>query len=63
MYHRAERILDDDCPWIWDYHQMMTEVVQPYVMGHSLHPIWLRDYTHAWLDVGDDGKPVRRGAK
>ena len=21
MYHRAERILYDDAPWIWDYHQ------------------------------------------
>ncbi len=60
MYHRAERILYDDAPWIWDYHQMMTEVVQPYVRGYALHPVWLRDYSSAWLDVGDDGKPVAR---
>jgi peptide/nickel transport system substrate-binding protein len=60
MYHRAERILYDDAPWIWEYHQLMTEVVQPYVRGYSLHPIWLRDYSSAWLDVGADGKPVPR---
>ena len=58
LYHRAERILYDDAPWIWDYHQMMTEVIQPYVRGYALHPVWLRDYSSAWLDVGPDGKPV-----
>ncbi|MDB4959980.1 MAG: hypothetical protein JWO36_7549 [Myxococcales bacterium] len=60
MYHRAERILYDDAPWIWDYHQMMTEVTQPYLMGYAPHPIWLRDYSSAWLDVGPDGTPVPR---
>jgi oligopeptide transport system substrate-binding protein len=50
MYHRAERILYDDAPWIWEYHQLMTEVIQPYVAGYSLHPIWLRDYARTWLD-------------
>lgn len=50
MYRKAERILYDDAPWIWEYHQMMTEVIQPYVKGYGLHPIWLRDYSRAWLD-------------
>ncbi|MEO8550519.1 MAG: ABC transporter substrate-binding protein [Kofleriaceae bacterium] len=50
LYHRAERILYDDAPWIWEYHQEVTEVIQPYVAGYSLHPIWMRDYTRAWLD-------------
>lgn len=59
MYRRAERILYDDAPWIWDYHQQMVEVVQPYVAGYEPHPIWLRDYTSAWLDVGPNG-PVPR---
>jgi peptide/nickel transport system substrate-binding protein/dipeptide transport system substrate-binding protein len=62
MYRRAERILYDDAPWIWDYHRMTTEVTQPYVRGYAPHPIWLRDYTSAWLDVGPDGRPVPRGA-
>jgi ABC-type transport system substrate-binding protein len=59
MYRRAERIVYDDAPWIFDYHQMLTEVTQPYVAGYAPHPVWLRDYTSAWLDVGADG-PVPR---
>jgi len=50
LYRRAERILYDDAPWIWEYHQDMTEVTQPYVAGYAIHPIWMRDFTHAWLD-------------
>jgi ABC-type transport system substrate-binding protein len=60
MYHRAERILYDDAPNIWDYHQMMTEVTQPYVKGYEPHPVWLRDYSRAWLDLGPDGERVAR---
>ena len=59
LYRHVERILYDDAPWLWDYHQMMTEVVQPYVAGYDPHPVWLRDYTSTWLDVGPDG-PVPR---
>ncbi|HWO19372.1 MAG TPA: ABC transporter substrate-binding protein [Kofleriaceae bacterium] len=60
LYHQAERILYDDAPWIWGYHQMITEVSQPYVQGYQLHPIWMRDFTTAWLDLGPDGEPVPR---
>ena len=60
LYRRAERILYDDAPWIWDYHRGITEVTQPYVRGYELHPIWTRDYTSAWLDLGPDGAPVPR---
>lgn len=59
LYRRIEHVLYDDAPWIWDYHQMTTEVVQPYVVNYAPHPVWLRDYTSAWLDVGDAG-PVAR---
>jgi hypothetical protein len=60
IYRRAERILYDDAPWIWDYHRVTIEVTQPYVRNFELHPIWLRDYTSAWLDLGPDGRPVTR---
>lgn len=60
LYRRAERILYDDAPWIWDYHRVMTEVTQPYVAGYTPHPVWGRDYTSTWLDVGPDGQPVPR---
>ncbi len=59
MYKRVERILFDDAPWIWNYHQMITEVVQPYVTGYAPHPVFLRDFTEVWLDVTDAG-PVPR---
>ena len=60
LYRRAERILYDEAPWIFGYHQLMTEVVQPYVRDYRPHPIWVRDYTAAWLDLGPDGERVRR---
>jgi ABC-type transport system substrate-binding protein len=50
MYRQVEQTLYDDAPWIWNYHQNMTEVVQPYVVGYTPHPVWLRDFTSAWLD-------------
>jgi peptide/nickel transport system substrate-binding protein len=58
MYRRAEHILYDDAPWLWDYHQLVTEVTQPYVQGYEPHPVWIRDYTQAWLDLDDDGERV-----
>jgi peptide/nickel transport system substrate-binding protein len=50
LYRQAEHILYDDAPWLWDYHQLVTEVTQPYVRGYEPHPVWVRDYTEAWLD-------------
>jgi peptide/nickel transport system substrate-binding protein len=50
LYHRAERILYDDAPWIWNYHREMTEVTQPYVRGYEPHPVWGRDYTSARIE-------------
>jgi ABC-type transport system substrate-binding protein len=63
LYRRAEHILYDDAPWIWNYHSAVTEVIQPYVRGYAPHPIWVRDYTSAWLDLGPDGAPIARGAR
>ena len=60
LYRQAERILYDDVPWIWDYHRVTTEVIQPYVRGYGPHPIWIRDYTSAWLDLAHDGTRVAR---
>lgn len=50
LYEQADALLHDDAPWIWNYHQQMTEVVQPYVQAYRLHPIWLREYSRVWLD-------------
>ncbi|MBA3457541.1 MAG: ABC transporter substrate-binding protein [Deltaproteobacteria bacterium] len=59
-YRRAERILHDDAPWIWGFHRLTIEATQPYVRDYEPHPVWLRDYTYAWLDLGPDGEPVPR---
>lgn len=60
LYRKAEHILYEDAPWIWDYHQLMTEVISPRVHGYSPHPIWLRDYHAAWLDTGGEHPPERQ---
>jgi ABC-type transport system substrate-binding protein len=60
LYRRAENILYDEAPWIWGYHQLVTEVVHPYVRDYRPHPVWVRDYTTAWLDLGPDGERVKR---
>lgn len=60
MYKQAERILYDEAPWIYDYHPVTSEVTQPYVKGFELHPIWIRDYTHTWLDLDEHGDRVPR---
>ena len=59
-YRRAERILYDDAPWLWNYHQVLTEVTQPYVKNYEPHPVWIRDFTTAWLDLDADGERVPR---
>jgi ABC-type transport system substrate-binding protein len=51
MYRKAERIVHDDCPWVWHYYPIQVEIVQPYVKGYKPHPIWLRDFRHMWLDL------------
>lgn len=59
-YRRVERILYDDAPWIWDYHPVMVEVVQPYVRGFTIHPVLGRDFRRVWLDLDDAGRRVPR---
>ena len=59
-YRRAEKLVYDDAPWIWGFHRLTTEVTQPYVRDYEPHPVWLRDYSYVWLDLGADGEPVPR---
>lgn len=59
-YRRAEKILHDDAPWLWSYHQVLTEVTQPYVKDYAPHPVWMRDFATVWLDLGPDGERVPR---
>lgn len=62
MYRQIERVLYDDAPWIWSYHRKFVEVTQPYVRGYQPHPVWVRAYEDAWLDLGPEGQRLAREA-
>ena len=62
LYHRIERVLYDDAPWIWNFHRLFLEATQPYVKGYQPHPVWNRVYEDTWLDLAPDGsRPRVRG--
>lgn len=58
IYRRLERILYDAAPWVWGYHRVAIEVVQPYVKDYEPHPVGLRDFTSTWLDLDAQGRRV-----
>lgn len=60
LYRRADRIIHEDAPWIWSYHQPTTELVQPYLRDFAPHPTWVRDLTGAWLDLDASGRRMTR---
>jgi ABC-type transport system substrate-binding protein len=59
-YRAAERIVFDDAPWIWGYHPQLAVVIQPYVRDVAPHPLWVHDFTAAWLDLDERGQRLRR---
>jgi ABC-type transport system substrate-binding protein len=50
MYHEAERIVVDDAPWAFTYNPIRYEMMQPYVRGLDLHPVWRPYFRHVWID-------------
>lgn len=50
-YLEAERIIVDDAPWIFEYNSLSTEMVQSWVKGYRIHPVWPRDLRGVWLDL------------
>lgn len=62
LYERIEHLLYRDAPWIWGYHRAVVEALQPYLRAYHPHPVWLRDYSYAWLDLDDDGRRVPAGS-
>ena len=60
LYQQVDRRLHDDAPWIWGYHAVMTEAMQPYVKGFAPHPVWVRDFRDVWLDLDGRGRRVPR---
>ncbi len=61
LYRQLERLLYDAAPWIWGYHRVAIEVVQPYVVDYTPHKVWLRDFSSAWLDLDAAGRRVPTG--
>lgn len=59
-YRAVEATLRDDAPWLWGYHPQATAVVQPYLRDVAPHPVWVHDFTAAWLDLDADGRRVRQ---
>jgi ABC-type transport system substrate-binding protein len=57
LYRQAEAIIFDEAPWLWHYHPLTTEVVQPYVRNYTFHPVHLRDFREAWLDRRETRAP------
>jgi ABC-type transport system substrate-binding protein len=51
LYRSAEHLIHADAPWVFHYHPVVVEVLQPYVMGYRPHPVWQRDVRNAWLDL------------
>jgi ABC-type transport system substrate-binding protein len=60
LYNEAERVLADDPPWVWAYHEATNEVSQPYVKGMAPSPVWIRDFSTVWLDLDEHGERVER---
>lgn len=58
LYQQLEHLLHRDAPWIWGYHRAAIEALQPYLQAYHPHPVWLRDYSYAWLDLDDEGRRV-----
>jgi ABC-type transport system substrate-binding protein len=40
FYQRAEELVVKDAPWIFLFHPTMCRMMQPWVRGSELHPIW-----------------------
>ena len=50
-YREVQRIVVDDAPYIFEYHQLKTEMVQPWVKGYRLETVWPRNFRTTWLDL------------
>ena len=50
LYRKTEEIIVEDAPWIFEYHSIRAELVQPWVHGYFLHPVLSRNYTKVWLE-------------
>ncbi len=54
VYQEAERLIVDDAPWIFLYYPIRYQMVQPWVHGYQLHPVWSSREELVWLAPADE---------
>lgn len=40
LYGQAEALIVDDAPWIFLYHPVRHKLIQPWLQGFTMHPVW-----------------------
>jgi ABC-type transport system substrate-binding protein len=50
LYQDAEKKVVEDAPWVFLYHPVDYRLVQPWVKGYQMHPVWLVRYEQLWLE-------------
>lgn len=51
LYHEAERIVMDICPWLFINYTQWTRLLQPYVRDMTLNAMDQRKLKQVWLDL------------
>ncbi|MFH1743857.1 MAG: ABC transporter substrate-binding protein [bacterium] len=51
LYHEAEKIVMDICPWLFINYQHQTRLSQPYVRGLTMNAMDRRKLKRAWFDL------------
>lgn len=50
LYTEAQNILSDDSPWAFTENYRSYTQRQAYLRDHHTHPMWMHDFSRAWLD-------------
>jgi ABC-type transport system substrate-binding protein len=50
LYQQAEALIVRDAPWAFLYHPTLYMLIQPYVKGHKMHPVWPNRFERLWIE-------------
>jgi peptide/nickel transport system substrate-binding protein/oligopeptide transport system substrate-binding protein len=53
LYQRADSLVQADAPWIFTVHPVDADLIQPWVEGYEIAPVF---YENKWLGVSLEGK-------
>ncbi|MCC7491034.1 MAG: ABC transporter substrate-binding protein [Fimbriimonadaceae bacterium] len=59
LYRAAERRIVADAPWIFCYYPARLVLVQPWVHGYRLHPVWSSCDERVWLAPPGQEEPPK----